>query len=220
MFFGHIGVALAAKPMAPKVSVGVMLVAATAIDILCGIFVLTGMEWVDRATGESYLAWSHGLFMSVVWSLLILGIALLVTKNWKMSLVIAGLVFSHWILDFISHPMGMGRVLPKDIPLFFEGSPKVGLGLYTYVIPALISEFGILLAGIFVYLRTTRPIDKVGKLAFAALILFLASFTLTMMLPEKMSFIATFMTLLFLPIGIWMERHRVYVGFKRNKVGE
>lgn len=211
MFYGHIGVALAAKPLAPKVSVGVMLVAATAIDTLCGVFTAFGLEWVNTANGECYLAWSHGLFMSVVWSLLALGIAWLVTRNWKMSLVIAGLVFSHWVLDFISHPMGMGRSLPKDLPLFFDGSPKVGLGLYNSVIAALISEFGILGAGIFIYLKTMKPIDHTGKWAFAVLILLFAIFPLTMFLPQKLTFLATFVTLLFLPVGIWMERHRRFV---------
>jgi len=217
MFYGHIGVALAAKTLAPKVSVGVMLVAATAIDILCGVTFLTGLEWVDKATGESYLAWSHGLFMSAVWSILVFFGAKLFTKNWKMSLVIAGLVFSHWILDFISHPMGLGKVIPNDIPLFFEGSPKVGLGLYNNVIAALISELGILSAGLFIYLRTTRPTDNVGKWAFAALILFLITFPLLMMLPEALSFIATLIMILFYPLGLWMEKHREYVGFKRHK---
>jgi hypothetical protein len=216
MFFGHIGAALAAKPLAPKVSVGVMLVAATAIDTLCGIFTFAGLEWADRVTGESSLPWSHGLFMSLVWSLLTLAIAWLVTKNWKMSIVIAGLVFSHWVLDFISHPMGMGKELPKDLPLLFESSPKVGLGLYYYVVPAIICEFGILLSGIFIYLKTTRPTDNTGKWAFALLIMLLALFPLSMMMPEKVSYIATFITLLFLPLGIWMEKHRKYVSFNRN----
>jgi hypothetical protein len=208
MFYGHIGVALAAKPLAPKVSVGVMLVAATAIDTLCGVFTAFGLEWVNTTTGESYLAWSHGLFMSLVWTLFALGIAWMVTRNWKMSLVIAGLVFSHWVLDFISHPMGMGRVLPKDLPLFFDDSPRVGLGLYNSVIAALISEFGLLGAGIFIYLKTTRPIDHTGRWAFAVLILMFALFPLTMFLPGKLTYLATFVTLLFLPVGIWMERHR------------
>jgi len=214
MFYGHIGAALIAKPLAPKVSVGVMLVAATAIDTLCGIFTFAGMEWVNTTTGESSLPWSHGLFMSIIWSLLTLGIAWLITRNWKMSIVIAGLVFSHWVLDFISHPMGMGKVMPKDLPLLFEGSPKVGLGLYTYLVPALISEFGLLLGGIYVYLRTTRPTDRTGKWAFAILIFVLALFPLSMFLPQKIGFIATFITLIFLPLGIWMERHREYVSFK------
>jgi hypothetical protein len=211
MFYGHIGVALAAKPLAPKVSVGVMLVAATAIDTLCGVFTAFGLEWVNTTTYESYLPWSHGLFMSMVWTLFALGIAWLVSRNWKMSLVIAGLVFSHWVLDFISHPMGMGRSLPNDLPLFFDGSPKIGLGLYNSVIAALISEFGLLGAGIFIYLKTTRPIDNTGKWAFGVLILLFALFPLSMFLPGKLTYLATFVTLLFLPVGIWMEKHRKVV---------
>ena len=211
MFYGHIGVAMASKPLAPKVSVGVMLVAATAIDTLYGVFTAIGLEWVNTTTGESYIAWSHGLFMSVVWSLLTLSIAWLVTRNLRMSLVIAGLVFSHWILDFISHPMGMGRALPKDIPLFFGNSSNVGLGLYNSVIAALISELGLLLFGIFVYLKKTKPVDKTGKWAFAVLLLVFALFPLTMFMPAKLTFLATFFTLIFLPVGIWVDHHRKYI---------
>jgi len=102
-------------------------------------------------------------------------------------------------------------VLPKDLPLFFEGSPKVGLGLYGTIAGALISEFGLLGAGIFIYLKTTRPIDNTGKWAFAVLILMFALFLLTMFLPAKLTYLATFVTLLFLPVGIWMEKHRKVV---------
>ncbi|NIV39003.1 MAG: hypothetical protein GWN58_59155, partial [Anaerolineae bacterium] len=70
----------------------------------------------------------------------------------------------------ISHPMGMGHELPPDIPLFFAGSPKVGLGLYNSVAAALITDFGLLVAGIAVYLVTTRPLDRTGTWSFWLLI--------------------------------------------------
>jgi hypothetical protein len=43
--------------------------------------------------------------------------------------VLIGLVvFSHWILDFVSHPMWPS--VQPDLPLLFAGSPTVGLGLW------------------------------------------------------------------------------------------
>jgi len=68
MYLGHIAAGLAAKPIAPKASVGVLLVSATALDTLIGVFLLTGVERVDLVTQDSYMPWSHGLFMSAVWS--------------------------------------------------------------------------------------------------------------------------------------------------------
>ena len=83
MFYGHIGVALAAKPLAPRVSVGVLLVAAVAMDVLCGVFIALGIEHVDIATGISSIPWSHGLFMSVIWSLITFILAFVITRDVK-----------------------------------------------------------------------------------------------------------------------------------------
>jgi hypothetical protein len=56
-------------------------------------------------------------------------------------LIIGALVLSHWVLDFISHPMGMGKELPPDLPLLFGNSTRVGLGLYNSLPAALGTEF-------------------------------------------------------------------------------
>lgn len=211
MFYGHIGVALASKPLAPKASVGVLIIAAITIDLLCGVFVATGLEHVDITTGISSIPWSHGLFMSVVWSILAFLITYLLTRNAKMSAVIGLLVFSHWVLDFISHPMGMGKTLPKDLPLFFDNSPKVGLGLYNSMTAALISELGLLAIGVFLYLKMTKATDRTGKWSFLLLILFLALFPLTLYLPSTVSTYSGFLLIFMLPIGIWIDRHRTFV---------
>lgn len=68
------------------------------------------------AGGTSYIPWSHGLFMAAVWSLLGFALAFLLSRHLRTGLIIGALVFSHWVLDFISHPMGMGKKLPPDLP--------------------------------------------------------------------------------------------------------
>ena len=161
MLFGHIGVGLAAKPLAPKVPLGALLLSVTAVDTLCGVFMAVGLESVD-ANGNSVIPWSHGLFMSLIWPIVGFAIAFAVFRDRRAAIVIGLLVFSHWVLDFISHPMGLGRDLPPDLPLLFEGSPKVGLGLYNSVVAALITEFGLFIGGIAVYLVTTTAQDRTG----------------------------------------------------------
>lgn len=210
MFYGHVGVALAAKPVAPKISLGVLLIAAAAIDILCGVFVVLGMEGMN-INGSSLIPWSHGLFMSIVWSILAAGTTFLVSRNTRMSVVIGILVFSHWILDFISHPMGMGKSLPPDLPLLFENSPKVGLGLYNSIVAALITELGLLISGIIIYIKNTKANDRAGKWTFALFLIFLAVFPHTALLPSHLMFLTTFVLILLLPIGIWIDRHRSFV---------
>lgn len=43
MLFEHIAVGLAVKPVAPRASLGALLLSAMALDTLCGIFMLTGL---------------------------------------------------------------------------------------------------------------------------------------------------------------------------------
>jgi hypothetical protein len=79
--------------------------------------------------------------------------------------VVGLLVLSHWVLDFVSHPIPFpsfswrswqwtyGHALPPDLPLLFGGSRKVGLGLYNSIsaVEATVLELGMLLLGSIVY---------------------------------------------------------------------
>jgi hypothetical protein len=103
--------------------------------------------------------------------------------------------------------MGLGQELPPDLPLLFEGSPKVGLGLYNSVPLALIIEFGLFAAGIAVYLLTTRPQDRTGKWALWAMLLFVFLLVVPSMVPQ-LNLLPVFATLLLLPLGNWVDRHR------------
>jgi len=65
---GHLGFGFAAKPIAPKVHLVVLLIASELIDILWGIFYFTGIDRGNLETNS--FPWSHSLLMSVIWSLL------------------------------------------------------------------------------------------------------------------------------------------------------
>jgi hypothetical protein len=83
--------------------------------------------------------------MSVIWSLVAALFAARIYRDRCVGLVVGLLVFSHWVLDFISHPIpfssfswrswqwSYGHPLPSDLPLLFGASPKVGLGLYNSI---------------------------------------------------------------------------------------
>jgi hypothetical protein len=151
--FAHIGMGFALKPVSPKVPVGVLIAAAMLIDLICFAMMGLGMS------SESVLVWSHGLFISGVWSLAAGVAAGFIMKSARNGIVIGAAVFSHWILDFISHPM-VGGDLQPDIPLFLEGSPKVGLGLYRTLPAAIITDIGLLIAGIAIYIYYRRHHQK------------------------------------------------------------
>jgi hypothetical protein len=206
MLFGHIAVGLAAKPVAPKASLGALLLSATAIDTLCGIFVIAGIEATDSG-GTSSIPWSHGLFMAMVWAIAGLAVAFLLSRDRRTGILIGLAVLCHWVLDFISHPMGMGRDLPPDLPLLFEASPKVGLGLYNSVAAALITDLGLLAGGIVVYLASTKAQDRTGTWAFWLMVLFVFTLALVAAVPQ-LYLLPTLAIVLLLPLGNWVDRHR------------
>jgi membrane-bound metal-dependent hydrolase YbcI (DUF457 family) len=127
---GHLAIGFAAKPAAPKVSLWVLLAASEVNEILYFAFTAIGIEHkaaftMDFNQGVKYLTqgsnpWSHGLFMSVVWSVLAAAIAYHFYRERRTAGVIRLVVFSHWVLDFLMH---------SNLPVLFDGSPLVGLGL-------------------------------------------------------------------------------------------
>lgn len=158
---GHLGVGFAVKPAAPKAPLWVLLVATELLDLLSFGFMALGIEeagtsHVTASQGIVYettghIPWSHGLFMSVVWSLLAAGIVFLFIRELKSSAIVGLAVFSHWILDFIVHG--------PDLPLLFDGSPLIGLGLWTSGPGLIISgilELILLVGGIVIYIRSRK----------------------------------------------------------------
>ena len=165
---GHFSLGLAAKPVAPRVPLGVLLLATWILDVLAIVF---GFAGIERGGGAG-LPWSHGLFMSAIWSVVA---ALLAARIWRdhcAGVVVGLLVFSHWALDFVSHPIpfssfswrswqwSYGHPLSSDLPLLFGSSPKVGLGLYNSIsaVEATALEFGMFILGAAVY--TTYVVRK------------------------------------------------------------
>ncbi len=166
---GHFGIALAAKPLAPKVPLWSLLVASEALDLLCFGFISLGIEkagasQVDLQHGiqmvtPGVIFLSHGLLMALVWSAAAGTAAYLFLRDRRATAIIALVVFSHWILDFIVH-------LP-DLPLAFAGAPVVGLGLWGsgpgLIISGLLEVF-LSAGGLFLYLRWRGiPARKTGQ---------------------------------------------------------
>jgi hypothetical protein len=130
-----------------------MIIAAEVLDILAILFGLIGVE----TTGN--FPWSHGLVMSIVWSLVFGVVSVWIFRNYRIGIFLGCLVFSHWVIDFITHPMGAvfgGHPAAPDLPLLFGGSQKVGLGLYNYsIVVAYAIEYGTIAIGIAVYVLYT-----------------------------------------------------------------
>lgn len=147
-YIAHLVCGFGGKWIAPRINLFILIIASEIIDIIWLIFQNTGIE------NTKGMPWSHGLFMSLVWSILVIIIIFFIFKNFKSAISVGIIVFSHWIIDFITHPMGalvMGKPTDPDLFLFFFDSPLVGLGLYNhsatiaYIFEILILSIGILL---------------------------------------------------------------------------
>ncbi|HEX3043601.1 MAG TPA: hypothetical protein VHY08_02515, partial [Bacillota bacterium] len=112
------------------------------------------------------IVWSHSLVMGVIWAIVFGAIMLLIYHNWRTSMIIGGLIFSHWIIDFITWPMTAVYPDATGIPVFFNLSLRIGLGLYSSLAGVISFEAGVLLLGIVVY-RKYQAIEK-GKSVFVS----------------------------------------------------
>lgn len=150
----HLGVGFAAKRFAPKVSVIYLILAAEFIEIVFFTLALSGIEQMPTPEASPYSPFSHSLIMGIFWSMAIGLLTLLITKNQKTSLIIGLLVFSHTLLDIIASPKLAFYPTDTAMPIFFDNSLTIGLGLWKYKTLALIGESGILLIGIIIYILT------------------------------------------------------------------
>lgn len=170
MFIGHFAVGLLTKKNEEQPSLAMMFVAVQLLDLLWPVFILMGIESMSIDPGNTKLThldfenypYSHSLLMAIVWGLA-LGIGyFLFTKNKKGSLLLGGLVFSHWVLDLITHR--------PDLPLTPFSETKVGFGLWNYPVAEIMLELFIFGLGAFLYYKS--PCFK-RKIAFWLLMAFL-----------------------------------------------
>ena len=173
MFLGHFGIGFGAKAAAPRVSLGTLFLAAQFVDLLWPTLLLIGLEKVVIAPGITrvtpldftHYPISHSLLLSFVWALLFGAAFYFIRKYPKGAWVCGAAVISHWLLDLLTHR--------PDLPLAPGGGTRVGLGLWNSLPATLVLELGIFAIGVWIYVRTTRPLDRRGSVALWALIGFL-----------------------------------------------
>ncbi|MCU7493324.1 MAG: hypothetical protein HF300_17295 [Ignavibacteria bacterium] len=156
----HLGVGLAAKRINTKIPLYILILSAWAGDIIWTMFFLLGVESYPSSGKAAPSPWSHGLFMNIIWALAAAAITWLISRRKGVSVFIGLLVFSHWAIDLLTHPMR--AVMPDDppLPLFFEGSASAGLGLYSTQLGVNLGEYGSLAVGIIFYALALRKIKR------------------------------------------------------------
>ena len=174
MFVGHYAAALALKKFEKRASLGVLFLAVQFVDILFFPFVLLGLERmniVENFTQSThfeleFMPYTHSLVASLFWA----GVAYaifrwLFVKNNSVAVVVALAVFSHWLLDLITHT--------PDLPLWSDTSLKLGFGLWNNAIATYVVEAILLVGALWFYLRSTSATSAVGRYGMSVFVVFL-----------------------------------------------
>ena len=218
MFIGHFAVAFAAKKVAPRASLGTMVLAAAFLDVVWPVLVLLGIERFRIVPGFTannpfdftYYPWSHSLLMTVAWSALVAFVYLAARGDRAGAVWVGIVVASHWVLDFVSHV--------PDMPLYPGGSGKLGLGLWQSI-PATFAVEGLMFAaGIAVYVRATKSKDRIGSIAWWAMV----GLLLALYIPgpwsspppsqNAVAILGIIALAIFGPWAYWIDRHRESAG--------
>jgi hypothetical protein len=213
MFIGHYALGLAVKRAEPRLSLAVLLAAPQVLDLVWPILVLTGIEHVEVAPGDTaftplaftYYPWSHSLVAALVWAIAtMLIVRAIAPGSWRPAAFAGALVVSHWVLDVVSHR--------ADMPLW-PGSARLGLGLWQSIPATLVVEIAMYAIGAGLYLTATRAIDRLGRtLPWILIVLLLAIYLGNAFGPPPPSgraVAATALALWLMPLaGFWIERHR------------
>lgn len=213
MFLGHFALALGAKRLAPRTSLGALVAAAQLIDLVWPALLLMGVEVVRIDPGNTATTpldfvsypYTHGATSVLLWAAAAGGLTFALGRSGAGAWVVAGLVVSHWLLDALTHR--------PDLPLW-PGGPLVGLGLWNHVTAAALVEGLLFAAGAALYGLTTRWRDGAGRLglyAFLGVLVLIAVANLLGPPPPSVQAIgwAGLGLWLFVPFAAWVDRHRV-----------
>jgi LexA-binding, inner membrane-associated putative hydrolase len=139
VYIGHVGAALAAKRARPSIGLFALLVATYMPD------------WVDGALCAAgrynpVIMISHTLPTVVLFAGVGFVLYGLKTRDWAAALVVAGVILSHAVLDWVT---GYKPIWP--------GGRMIGLGLYDRPAADFIVEGVVIVIGLVLYARTLPP---------------------------------------------------------------
>jgi hypothetical protein len=155
MIAGHFGFAAAVKAQERQVLLWSLMLATAWLDVVFVPLFLAGIETIEPAPGTSggygsaiiHADYTHSLVGALVLAALY-GLVAAVPWGRRTGVVLAGVVFSHWVLDLIVHR--------ADLPLLpgnAGGLPRLGFGLWQVPAASIVVELLIVAAGAYLYWR-------------------------------------------------------------------
>ncbi len=136
MYIGHVGAALAAKSVRRSIGLLVLLVATYTPDWVDAGLCVTGVYNPQEML-------SHSIPAVLLFALVGFVAYAVATRDWTGALVIAAVILSHLLLDWIT---GYKPSWP--------GGPMIGLQLYDHPLADFVAEGVVILAGALLYGRT------------------------------------------------------------------
>ena len=214
MFLGHYALAFSAKKVAPAVSLGTLFLACQFADLIWPTLLMLGLEIVEIDPGNTAITplnfvrypYSHSFVALAGWSALF-ALIYRTIRGWRPVAIatLAALVFSHYVLDVITHR--------PDLPITLTGSRRLGFGLWNYPGTTLAVESMLFIVGTALYLSVTRARDRIGRNALYALIVVLVAIYFAALYgppPPNSSAVAVagHLSWLFVAWAYWVDRHR------------
>lgn len=219
MFIGHFAVGLALKRADKTLSLGLLFIAVQLPDLIYGVTLLTGLEKINIIAGTNpltsaeyiFFPYSHSLVATLLWAGLVALIFLIAPiksslPRSKTALVMATAVLSHFVLDVIVHN--------PDIDVLSNGAYKIGLGLWNYPLASYTVEAILLVAGLLIYMRSTRSLVSVGKYGLPVLCVVLLTLNAISSFgspPASIEYFAATMLVVYLGTIVaasWLDRKR------------
>ncbi|MEI9990216.1 MAG: hypothetical protein WDM86_09275 [Rhizomicrobium sp.] len=154
MFVGHYGVSFAAKAADKRLPLWLLFIAVQWLDVVWSGLVMLNVEKLRIVPGFTeatsfdlyYMPYTHGLIGALALAAAFGAVTALFYRDRRAAAgaMLAGAVFSHWLLDLVVHV--------EDLPLLGD-SFKVGFGLWRHVWISFPLEIAILVAGAAIYAR-------------------------------------------------------------------
>ena len=146
MFPGHFAAGLLIKTIEPRAPMLGLMVGVGILDIAFGVCVGLGIEGGGFSHFDT--PWSHSLLLAVVWALAYA--ACFRRSGRAVAVAMFAAVFSHWVLDLVSHAPDM-QLWPHSAVELGYGRLFGGLGGWL--------EAAVSAAGVLAYIRYARRPD-------------------------------------------------------------